>query len=427
MSCLFKACCREGNRLRILQINSVCGTGSTGRITTDLYRTLKEQGHECLIAYGRGKAPGAYQTLRIGTRLEVCLHGLYARIMDRSGFASRSATRRFLKKVAVYQPDIIHLHNLHGYYIHIELLFQYLKRAGIPVIWSLYDCWSFTGHCCHFDYIGCDRWKTGCCHCRQGRTYPKSLLWDNSRGNYLKKKSIFTGCPELVIVTPTRWLTDLVQESFLKSYSVVTIPSGIDLTAFKPTPSGLRSEYGLEGKYIVLGLSNGFDRYKGLSHFIRLAESLPEEYKLILVGVKGNKKEIPKNILALPRTKSSTLLAAYYTAADIFVNPTLQETQGLTNLEALACGTGVVAFHSGGCPESLTKDCGLIVDRGDQKGLKEAVMRACRSPFDPDSCRQRAKLYDKIALNQDYIRLYEESMYFKTHTDQSNVSKGDTV
>lgn len=395
--------------MRVLQINSVCGVGSTGRITTDLYKVLKDQGQECCIAYGRGTAPEHINAYRIGTDWDVYLHAFYTRITDRTAFASKRATRELIDKLTEYNPDVIHLHNLHGYYINLELLFQYLKEVDKPVIWSLYDCWSFTGHCCHFDYIGCDKWKQGCYSCEQQKEYPTSCFMDNSIKNYERKKTIIISINRMTIVPPTPWLSGLVKESFLSKFSSVIIPSGIDLEVFKPTASNLRKQYGLENKYVILGVSNGFSKFKGSHYFVELANQLPMEYQLILIGVSEEQKRLfPKNVLTLPRTNDVEELAQFYTMANVFLNPTLQETQGLTNIEALACGTGVVTFNSGGSPDCIDESCGLVVERDDFEGLKHAVMQACQCPFDSIACRRKASLYDKTILYDRYIDLYKK-------------------
>jgi glycosyltransferase involved in cell wall biosynthesis len=397
--------------LRILQINTVCGVGSTGRITTDLYKVLEEKGHECCIAYGRGTAPKELNTIRAGSDWDVYKHALYTRLFDKTAFASKKATKRLIDKIRQYDPDIIHLHNIHGYFINLKLLFEYLKESKKAVIWSLYDCWSFTGHCCHFDYAGCNKWKTGCYRCEQRKEYPASWLLDHSKENYRTKKSIITGCNTLTIVPPTKWLSDLVGESYLGSYPRVIIPSGIDLDIFRPTENDFRAKYKLENQYIVLGVSNGFGKFKGSKYFTGLAARLPDGYQLVMIGVKEEERKLfPEKVLVLPRTNNAAELAGFYTMADVFVNPTLQETQGLTNIEALACGTGVVTFDSGGSPDCIDDSCGYVVKRGDSDGLLEAVISACQKPFDRNACIQRAGLYDKTKLYQDYIRLYEENM-----------------
>lgn len=394
--------------MKILQINTICKTASTGRITTDLYRLLEENGHECCIAYGRGNAPKELHTLRIGSKVGVYLHALYTRITDRTAFASKRATRKLIRQIKEYQPDLIHLHNLHGYYIHLKLLFDYLKEAQIPVVWTLHDCWTFTGHCCYFDYARCDKWKTGCQHCSQKKEYPKSLFLDGSSRNYKIKGSIITSCPKLVLVTPSRWLQGLITQSYLKNIPNVIIPSGIDLTVFKPTQSNIRSRYGLDHCFLILGVANGFTKFKGLEYFNLLADFLPANYRIMLVGVKESQhNDFSNKIILLPKTDHVEELAQYYTAADVFVNPTLQEAQGLTNIEALACGTGVITFNSGGSSECILPDCGNVVPRYDFEGLRKTVIDACEHPFDPEACRRRAEFYNKDKLFYEYIKLYK--------------------
>ncbi|MBG0764208.1 MAG: glycosyltransferase [Tissierellales bacterium] len=195
--------------MKVLQINSVCGIGSTGRIATDIHNILIDQGHESYIAYGRDLPKNCDNAIRIGTKIDNYTHVLKTRLLDKHGFGSKQATIEFIDKVKKLNPDIIHLHNIHGYYINIEILFDYIKEAKKPVVWTLHDCWSFTGHCSHFDYIGCEKWKTGCFDCPQKHEYPKSLFFDNSNWNYSKKREIFSGIDEMAIVTPSNWLADL--------------------------------------------------------------------------------------------------------------------------------------------------------------------------------------------------------------------------
>lgn len=373
-----------------------------------MYQVLKDWGHDCCIGYGRGVAPEGIKSYRIGSDMDVYLHVLYSRITDRTGFASSKATKLLINQIRQYKPDIIHLHNLHGYYVNIDLLFNFFGTIKTPIVWSLYDCWSMTGHCCHFDYIGCDKWKTGCHHCDQKKEYPTTYLLDQSHKNYITKQSLFKGCKQITMVAPSKWLRDIIKESYLHQFPSAIIPSGIDLNQFKPTSGEFRQRYHLEDKYIVLGVSFGFSKLKGSEYFIQLSERLSKEYQVVLIGVDEKQRGyFPSTILTLPRTKNIKNLAEYYTVADVFVNPTLQESQGLTNIEALACGTGVVTFDSGGSPEGIDESCGYVVKRGDGDGFINAVVKACIHPFDQKACINRAGLFDKAKLYQDYIKLYE--------------------
>lgn len=350
--------------MKVLQINSVCGFGSTGRITTDLYKILEEQGHECVIAYGRGNAPEGIRTIKIGTNLDNYVHVAKTRLFDKHGFSSIKATKEFIRKVEKYNPDIIHLHNIHGYYINIEILFNYLKRANKKVIWTLHDCWSFTGHCPYFDYVGCDKWKNCCYSCPQKMGYPSSLFFDNSRENYQKKKDLFNSIDNLTIVTPSRWLAGLVKQSFLGKYPIEVINNGVDLNIFKPTPSNFRVEHGLLDKVVVLGVANIWEKRKGLDDFIEISKQIDEQYKIVLVGLSAKQlKRLPNNIIGVSRTNNLRELSEIYSAADVFFNPTYEDNYPTTNLEALACGTPVITYDTGGSPECINDKNGIIIKK----------------------------------------------------------------
>lgn len=353
--------------MKYLFINSVAGVGSTGRIAAEKCRELMAQGHQCVISYGRDKANcDDIPTLCIGSATDYKLHGIKTRLFDQHGFGSKAATRRFLEQVKEYDPDVIWLHNIHGYYIHIGLLFEYLKTCGKKIIWTLHDCWAFTGHCSYFDYVGCDRWKAGCHDCPQKKAYPASMLLDNSRSNYKKKRSLFTGIPDLTIITPSQWLADLVQESYLKEYSVEVVYNTINTGIFKPTPSDFREKHGLEEKKIILGVASVWEARKGLGDFVKLAEMLDDNYRIVLVGLTPEQaKQMPENVIAIPRTNSPQELAAIYTTADVLVNPTYEDNYPTVNLEAQACGTRVITYDTGGCRETLFREDSTAIPKGD--------------------------------------------------------------
>jgi len=392
--------------MKVLMINTVCGITSTGKICTDIADMLTSKGHECKIAYGRGIVPEKYQkyAVRIGSDRDVNIHAALTRITDRTGFYSTSATRKFINWIKEYNPDIIHLHNIHGYYINIKLLFQYLKEAKCKVVWTLHDCWSFTGHCPHYDYIKCERYKTGCYSCPQKKDYPSSMLLDASKKNYRDKKALFTGVDGLTVVTPSEWLKKQVETTFLSGYRTEVINNGIDLNIFKPTESDFRVKNNLQDKKIVLGVANVWSDRKGLSDFIELSKQLDDNYKIVLVGdLRGAK--IPENIYHISHTNNQTELAEIYTAADCFVNPTYEDTYPTTNLESLACSTPVITYLTGGSPESIKADCGVAVTQGDVKALALAVKNCCH---DRKKCLDEARAFDKNNCFEKYISLYEE-------------------
>ena len=362
--------------MKYLFINSVAGIGSTGRIAAQQCRELMAQGHSCVLAFGRSSAGcDDIPTIRIGTELDYKIHGVRTRLLDDHGFGSYFATCRFLKKVKEYDPDVIWLHNVHGYYIHIGLLFDYLRSCGKKIYWTLHDCWSFTGHCAYFDFAQCERWRTGCYNCPQKHTYPASMLRDGSKTNYRMKKVCFTGIPNLTIVTPSKWLAGIVGESYLKAYPVEVRYNPINTQVFQPTSSDFRKKYNLEGKTILLGVAGVWEERKGMRDFVKLHAMLPENYHIVLVGVTPDlAQNLPEGILALPKTGSAKELAEIYSAADIFVNPTYEDNLPTVNLEARACGTRIVCYDTGGCAETLGEGDSLV-PKGDVGGLFAAICK----------------------------------------------------
>jgi len=352
--------------VKYLFINSVAGVGSTGRIAADKCRELMAGGHECVLAYGRTCANCSdIRTIRIGSDLDVKLHGVMNRMFDNHGFNSAAATRRFLKWVRQYDPDVIWLHNIHGYYIHVGLLFEYLRFSGKKIFWTLHDCWSFTGHCAYFDFVRCDKWKTGCEKCPQKKSYPASLLSDNSRENYESKKYYFTGIPDLTLTVPSCWLADRVKQSFLREYPVEVIYNTVDTSVFRPVQSAFRETHGLQEKILLLGVANIWEERKGLKDFAALAPLLDDRYKIVLVGLtQDQSKDLPGNILCLPRTATVGSLVEIYSAADLYVNPSVEETFGMTILEAACCGTPSVVYKDTACEEIALQHGGKAVPRG---------------------------------------------------------------
>lgn len=396
--------------IKVLQISTVCGSGSVGRIMVDIYHTLEKNGDIPLIAYGRRKAPEGVRAYRFGSGPDMALHVLSTFFRGEHGFASSGQTRRLIRRIREWDPDVIHLHNIHGFILQTELLFAYLKEAGKPVVWTLHDCWPYTGHCAFYDYTGCGGWKTGCGGCTEYRkTYPYALFKNRTERNYIRKKDAFTGVPKLTVVAPSRWLQTEVKQSFLQAYPVKVIPNGIDREVFRPVKSTLRQESGLSGKFVILGVANVWERRKGLPCLIGLAQRLPPGFQIILIGLsKKQMRSLPENMTGLPRTSSAGELAAYYSMADVFVNATLEDNFPTTNLEALSCGTPVITFDTGGSPESLDESCGRIVPKGDTQGLLQAVLQEREEPKSPQACLRRAEQYEKYGRFQEYVELYHE-------------------
>lgn len=359
--------------MKILMINSVFGIKSTGRICSDLTEKLIKEGHEVKVAYGREEVPKKYEkyAIKIGDDRDVKFHAIKARLFDSAGFGSKKSTKKFIEWIREYRPDVIHLHNLHGYYINVEILFEYLKKEFKgKILWTLHDCWAFTGHCTYFDYIGCNKWKNECSKCEQKKEYPSCFGISMAKRNYVKKKNIFTGISDLKIITPSKWLADLVKESFLNEYEIRVIHNGVDTTVFKKVITNIKEKYNLKNKKILLGVAAIWDRRKGLDYFLKLANILNEEYQIVLIGVTEKQKKIfPKNITGILKTNSVKELVEWYSVADIFINPTLEDNYPTTNLEAIACGTPVVTFDTGGSVESALI-YGEIIDRNIDELLK---------------------------------------------------------
>ncbi len=389
--------------MKVLQINSTCGYGSTGRIAVDIQREVEREGGEGLIAFGRNTAPDGVNAYKITSEWGVRLHGALSRVTDRHGMYSRRATRRFLKMVREYDPDIIHLHNIHGYYLHVPTLFRYLKECGKPVVWTLHDCWSFTGHCAHFAFHGCDRWQTGCHTCPQKDQYPASVLADASKRNYAQKKALFTAPNALTLVTPSEWLAELVKRSYFKNYPVRVIRNGIDLQKFKPTDGDFCARHGLFGKQIILGVASVWTDRKGLDDFIKLQPLLREDQQIVLVGLNDAQlAALPAGILGIKRTNSVEELAEIYTAADVFFNPTYEDNYPTTNLEAISCGTPVVTYRTGGSPESVSEGNGFVVEQGDLAAAVRAFDRV-------DGCAaDMHEAFDAARRYKEYTALYKE-------------------
>lgn len=389
--------------MKILIVNVVCGIRSTGRICTDLATALDAQGHEVKIAYGREDVPEQFKkyAVKIGSDFDVKLHGLKARLFDAVGFGSKLTTEKFIKWVEVYNPDIIHLHNIHGYYINIEILFSYLKVCGKRIIWTLHDCWSFTGHCTYFDYVGCDKWKFGCHDCPVKSEYPARIGPDRSKYNYQIKKKLFTGIANLTLVTPSIWLSKLLADSYMNGYPVQVIHNGVDTDIFRPIIDAVKYKSDLFDRKIILGVAAVWDRRKGLDVFVKLASYLDNSYQIILVGLnKGQIRDLPDNIIGIEKTNNVQELVELYSLASVFVNPTFEDNYPTTNIEAIACGTPVITFNTGGSPESAEM-FGITVEKNDITQLVSAIEHIDRIlPRDVD-------IDNKHTIHK-YVELYLE-------------------
>jgi putative colanic acid biosynthesis glycosyltransferase len=362
------------SKKNIVQINVESNFGSTGKICVNISDYLESQGNEPHIAHGPIHRDTNNSTYQIGTKFDYYLHILNTRIFDKHGLGSIKATKEFLKTLKASKPDLIHLHNIHGYYINYELLFDFIKSTEIPVVWTLHDCWSFTGHCTHFEYIGCEKYKTGCNKCPLTHTYPKSWLIDRSSKNFVQKKEAFTGVKNLTLVPVSNWLASKVKESFLNPYPIHAITNGIDVHTFKPVDvSTYKKEKGWEDLKIILGVASVWDKTKGWEDFVKIAPSLKNDERILLVGLtKQQIDTLPNNIIGIERTDSKEELIKLYAMADVFMNLTYADTYPTTNLEALSCGTPVITYNTGGSVEEITDNNGVIVEQGDYNNAYKA-------------------------------------------------------
>ena len=399
----------------LFQINVVANWGSTGRIAEEIGQLAMANGWESYIAYGRGTPKSQSKLIRIGNDWDMYSHAIQTRLFDNHGLASKKTTLHLIEQIRKINPSLIHLHNIHGYFLNYKLLFQYLSNSNIPVVWTLHDCWPITGHCAYFMYVKCNRWINGCYKCPQISSYPQSLFHDRSRNNYKDKKLAFNSLKRMTLVPVSDWLANLLKKSFLQKYPIRKIYNGIDLNVFNPQNKEnvrIREQLNITTQYMLLGVASVWDQRKGLNDFTLLREKLSDKYAIVLVGLTDKQiKKLPQGIIGVARTNSVNELAAYYTAADIFINPTWEDNFPTTNLEALACGTPVISYRTGGSVEAIDTDTGITVPPGDIQSLKEAIKTICgkNETYTKELCRNRAiRHYNKYERYAEYINLYHE-------------------
>lgn len=400
---------------RLALINAV-PYGSTGKIVKGIASVASENNWETFIYYSWTKSlkKSSDENVMVGSFIGKLSHMIFGKLTGLNGCFSVIDTYRLIRRLKKFKPDIINMHIMHNWNINLKILFSYINKNDIPVIWTLHDCWAFTGHCPHFTMVKCDKWKTGCHDCPQYRQYPASYV-DRTKTMWKLKKKWFTGIQNMTIVTPSQWLANLVKESYLKDYPVQVINNGIDLSVFKPTPSNFREKYGIGNKKIVLGIAFGWGKRKGLDVFIELLKRLDhEKYQIVLVGTDDDvDKQLPKSIISIHRTQNQTELAEIYTAADVFANPTREENYPTVNMESIACGTPVVTFKTGGSPEILDETCGSVVPCDDIEAMERAIVEICtKKIFTVDSCIVKSKIFDHRARFLDYLNVFEKISEF---------------
>lgn len=398
--------------MKVLIINASCGNGSTGRIVADLYQMLRNKGHFCKIAFGHGEPRMVpYEdTIRVNNKWGYYIHNVLGKLFDRAGFFSRQKTKKFVKIIEEYKPDLIHLHNLHGFWINIDILFKELRKLNIPIVWTLHDCWAYTGHCSHYTTNKCYKWVDGCHACQHLDVYPESFFVDNSRNNYLKKKDLFTSVDKMTIVTPSKWLAGEVKKSFLGKYPVIPIPNGIDLKTFRRKEFVSHKKFGIpEKKKVLLAVSFVWNKEKGLDDLIELSKEIDkDEYVMVIVGLSARQKEtllLPPTIIAIERTSNIDDLVELYSLSDVFLNPSYQETMGMVTAEAIACGTPVIVYDKTAVPEIVDPQSGFVVKAGDITAMKENIEKAL--DLNKECISKCAMKFEKNNQYEKYYTIYK--------------------
>lgn len=385
---------------KLLQINICSNVLSTGKICEDIAKVAMRHGWECYTAYGRMARKSVSKQIRVGSSFSTYEHYAEHKLFDREGLASRFATQQLIKQISILNPDIIHLHNIHDHYLNYPILFSYLASIDTPVVWTQHDCWAFTGGCMYFDILDCNKWKCGCSGCPEKRAW----LCNQSSKQFALKKHLLDQIKRLTYVPVSDWLHSLLQQSVQRHREIITIHNGVDISMFKPTAKRC-----MDSKFGILGVAAVWDARKGLADFIKLRSLLPADYKITLVGLSQKQiATLPQGIEGIQRTQNVEALVKLYADADVFVNPTYSDNFPTTNIEALACGTPVITYRTGGSPEAVDEQTGVVVEQGDVEGLAKAIQKLKTTPISSSACRKRAvALFDKDQCFEKYIALYD--------------------
>lgn len=389
--------------MRLLIVNSNWGGGGPGSIASDLYNVAKSEGHSCLFVYGRGSIPQNIESVKLGSDIDIYCHALGARLFDRAGFFSDGPTKKLIDVLSWYKPDIINIHNPLGYSFNVERIVKIIKNSKIKTFWTMHDCWLFTGHCIT---NLCEKVRIGCGNCPQKNAFPKSWFIDNSVRNYKRKKAMMKEIPNLSFITPSKWIADMAKMSFLSEYTFYTIPNGIDLSKWYPRISTLKKQHQLEGKILLLSVANVWEETKGACYVNELATILSDDYRLVVIGKISSNVLTDYKIIHIEQTKNQAILAEWYSLADIFINPTVGDNFPTVNLEALACGTPVITFDTGGSPESIGL-CGDVVPARDISVLKKTIEKCLKQRITVSQCIEQAKKFDKTVRFKEYLDLFQ--------------------
>lgn len=386
---------------KLLQINICNAMLSTGKIAEDISKVATRHGWITYTAWGRFAKPSVSIQFQVGGPLNTYIHYLSHKLFDREGLVSKRATQRLINKIEEIKPDVIHLHNLHDHYLNYPLLFTYLSKINVPVVWTQHDCWAFTGGCMYYDVQNCDKWKTSCTNCSEHR----AILGDSTEMQYALKRKLLANIKSITYVPVSNWLANALRESHQKNRPIMTIHNGIDMTIFKPCRNKK-----LDAKFHILGVAGVWDKRKGLDDFIRLRSILPPDYEITIVGLSPKQiSKMPMGIKGIQRTQTIQELVQLYSDSDVLVNPTYADNFPTVNIEALACGTPVITYKTGGSPEAIDEKTGVVVEQGDINSLVSAIKHMRKSPLSSEDCRMRAEeLFDKDRCFEKYITLYNE-------------------
>ncbi len=397
----------------LVEINVSLNWGSTGIIAEQIGLLAERKGWQVFMAHGaRYKNPTHFPHIQVTSKMGEILHWIFSTLYDAQGLGSIISTHLLVRKLRKIKPSIVHIHNIHGCYINYPILFRYLKESRVPVVWTLHDCWSFTGHCAYYTEIGCEKWMSHCHHCPIVANFPKSLI-DRSYSNYNKKNRIFNGIYNLTLVPVTYWLGSEVKKSLLKEKNINVIHNGIDIEHYSFRKSTIKEKYNIRAKYMLLSVASGFAERKGLEDFNRLSALLPDDYKILLVGgiEAGCNIKLSDKILLLPLLKDPQELVEFYSAADVLLSLSLAETFGLTIAEAMSCGTPSIVYDNTAQPEIVSPETGYVVPTGAIEKVAECIYEVCKRGKNAyqTECRKRAEeMFDKNQQGEKYIELFDK-------------------
>ncbi|MBQ8969409.1 MAG: glycosyltransferase [Bacteroidaceae bacterium] len=395
----------------LLIINVALNWGSTGKIVEGIGQLAIKDGWNVYVAHGaRYFNESSLKNYQVETKLGEMFHYVESSLFDAQGRGSRYSTKKFLKVIDSIRPDIVHIHNIHGCFINYPILFDYLREKSIPVVWTLHDCWAMTGHCVHFERTHCEQWKKQCLSCPQKHDFPKSYLFDRCKSNYSLKKRLFTAIEKMKITTVSSWLKGVAELSYLKNFPINVVYNGVDIKLFSHIESNIREQLNIGNNKMLLAVASGFEERKGIYDFAALSKVLPSGYQIVLIGTNENDRNVlPNNVIAISRTNSVKELAEFYSAADVLLSLSYEETFGLTIVEAMACGTPAIVYGNTAQPELITAGTGKIVPTGDIESLVKAIEEVCSKPRETyvETCRKHAMQYEESLSYQKYLDIYE--------------------